>query len=253
MHAALTRLSADAPLLLIIEDVHWADQSTRDLLRFLFARQFTSPVAILATYRSDDLHRSHPLRAALAEWSRLAGVSRLQLGPLTDAESRQLIRALHGGPIPEAEQLRILARAEGNPFFIEELVAAATVGGALPTDLADLLLVRLEQIGDDGRLVVRAASVAGRRVSHELLARGAELDNTALDAAVRAAVEANILVALGDDGYGFRHALLAEAIYQDLLPGERVRLHAAYAAAIASHRFKARQPSFRATLARRTT
>ena len=162
-------------------------------------------------------------------------MSRVQLGPLTEPESRLLIRALHGGPIAEPERLRILDRAEGNPFFIEELVAAATVGGALPTELADLLLVRLEQIGDDGRLVVRAASVAGRRVSHELLARGAELDSTALDAAVRAAVEANILVPLGDDGYGFRHALLAEAVYQDLLPGERVRLHAAYAAALASH------------------
>jgi len=235
LHSALTQLSAHTPLLLIIEDVHWADQSTRDLLRFLFARQFSSPTAILATYRTDDLHRSHPLRAALAEWTRLPAVSRLQVGPLTEAESRQLIRALHSRPIPEPELLRILARAEGNPFFIEELVAAATVGGALPTDLADLLLVRLDQIGDDGRLVVRAASVAGRRVSHELLARGAGLDDAALDAAVRAAVEANILVPLGDDGYGFRHALLAEAVYQDLLPGERVRLHAAYAAALASH------------------
>ncbi len=235
LHGALSQLSVDTPLLLIIEDVHWADQSTRDLLHFLFARQFTSQTAILATYRSDDLHRGHPLRAALAEWTRLPAVSRLQLGPLTDAESRQLIRALHGRSIAEPELLRILARAEGNPFFIEELVAATTVGGALPTDLADLLLVRLEQIGDDGRLVVRAAAVAGRRVSHELLAFGAELDHAALDAAVRVAVEANILVALGDDGYGFRHALLAEAVYQDLLPGERVRLHAAYAAALAGH------------------
>jgi DNA-binding NarL/FixJ family response regulator len=235
LHGALTQLSAERPLLLIVEDVHWADQSTRDLLRFLFSRQFASRTAILASYRSDDLHRSHPLRAALAEWTRLSGVSRLQLGPLTDAESRLLIRALHSRPIAEPELVRILARAEGNPFFIEELVAAATVGGALPTDLADLLLVRLEQIGDDGRLVVRAAAVAGRRVTHELLARGAELSDPALDAAVRAAVEANILVLLGDDGYGFRHALLAEAVYQDLLPGERVRLHAAYAAALASH------------------
>ncbi|HTC68005.1 MAG TPA: AAA family ATPase [Acidothermaceae bacterium] len=235
LHGALTQLSAATPLLLIVEDVHWADQSTRDLLRFMFARQFTSRTAILATYRTDDLHRSHPLRAALAEWTRLPAVSRLQLAPLTDAESRQLVRALHGRAIPEPELQRILTRAEGNPFFLEELVAAATVGGALPTDLANLLLVRLEQIGDDGRLVVRAASVAGRSVSHELLARGAELDDATLDAAVRVAVEANILVPLGGDGYGFRHALLAEAVYQDLLPGERVRLHAAYAAALASH------------------
>ena len=106
----------------------------------------------------------------------------------------------------------------------------------MPTDLADLLLVRLEQIGDDGRLVVRAASVAGRRVSHSLLAYGTDLDEVALEAALRVAVEANILVALGADSYAFRHALLAEAIYQDLLPGERVRLHAKYAEALASHR-----------------
>lgn len=237
VHGALTQLSQDAPLLFIIEDVHWADQSTRDLMRVLFTRQFSAPIAVLATYRSDDLHRRHPLRAALAEWVRLPTVSRLQLGPLSDGEARQLIDQLHPESMPEREQRQILARAEGNPFFIEELVAATEVsGGALPADLADLLLVRLEQIGEDGRLVVRAASVAGRQVSHTLLAHGTDLDEAALDGALRAAVEANILVALGGDGYAFRHALLAEAIYQDLLPGERVRLHAKYAEALATHR-----------------
>ena len=139
--------------------------------------------------------------------------------------------------MPEADLQQILARAEGNPFFIEELVAATEVSsGALPGDLADLLLVRLEQIDDDGRLLVRAASVAGRRVSHDLLAYGTALDEAALETALRAAIEANILIAVGADGYAFRHALLAEAIYQDLLPGERVRLHAKYAEALAAHR-----------------
>jgi DNA-binding NarL/FixJ family response regulator/tetratricopeptide (TPR) repeat protein len=236
VHGAIVQLSTDAPLLVIVEDVHWADQSTRDLLRFLFARGFTSPVALLATYRSDDLHRRHPLRAALAEWMRLPSVSRLQLDPLTDGESRELIHALSDDTLSEPELQRILARAEGNPFFLEELVdASASSGGELPADLADLLLVRLDQIGDDARLAVRAAAVAGRRVSHRLLASGTALDDAALDAAVRAAVEANILVAVGTDGYAFRHALLAEAIYLDLLPGERVRLHATFAAALASH------------------
>jgi DNA-binding CsgD family transcriptional regulator/tetratricopeptide (TPR) repeat protein len=237
VHGALTQLSNEAPLLFIIEDVHWADQSTRDLMRVLFTRQFSSPIAILATYRSDDLHRRHPLRAALAEWVRLPTVSRLQLGKLSNAEARQLVRQLHPGSLPESDLQHILARAEGNPFFIEELVAATEVSdGALPADLADLLLVRLEQLGDDGRLVVRAASVAGRRVSHSLLAQGTDLDAAELEAALRAAVEGNILVALGADSYAFRHALLAEAIYQDLLPGERVRLHAKYAKALATHR-----------------
>jgi DNA-binding CsgD family transcriptional regulator/tetratricopeptide (TPR) repeat protein len=236
VHDALARLGRDSPLLLVVEDVHWADQSTRDLLHFLFSRRFDVPVCIVASYRSDDLHRRHPLRGALAEWARLPAVARLQLGPLPDGDARQLVQALHPGSLLDRDLGLIVARAEGNPFFIEELVAAVEVsGGELPANLADLLLVRLDQLNDDGRLVVRAASVAGRRVPHDLLARGARLDDAALDAAVRAAVEANVLVAVGGDGYAFRHALLAEAVYQDLLPGERVRLHASYAQALATH------------------
>ncbi|MGN6472119.1 MAG: helix-turn-helix transcriptional regulator [Mycobacteriales bacterium] len=235
VHDSITSLATDAPLLFVVEDVPWADQSTRDLLHWLFTRGLDAPATILATYRSDDLHRRHPLRANLAEWVRLPRVARLQLGPLSASEARSLIQTLQPDAIAERDLRMILARAEGNPFFLEELVAAATIGdGRLPTDLADLLLVRLEQLGDDGRLVVRAASVAGRQVSHQLLATGTELSDAALDAAVRAAVEANILVSADGEHYAFRHALLAEAIYQDLLPGERVRLHGAYAEALAS-------------------
>jgi DNA-binding CsgD family transcriptional regulator/tetratricopeptide (TPR) repeat protein len=233
----LTGLAADTPLLMIIEDLHWADQSTRDLLRWLFTRQSDAPVTILGTYRSDDLHRRHPLRATLAEWVRLPSVARIQLGPMSTAEGRALIDALGTGRLAERDRQHILARAEGNPFFIEELVAASAMsGGRLPTDLADLLLVRLERLDDDARLVVRAASVAGRQVSHALLAEGTALDGAALEAAVRAAVEANILVSVDGTNYTFRHALLAEAIYEDLLPGERVRLHAAYAEALNDQR-----------------
>ncbi|HWB67806.1 MAG TPA: AAA family ATPase [Mycobacteriales bacterium] len=230
---ALQRLAASAPLLLVLEDLHWSDQSTRDLLRFLFTRDIDEPVSILASYRSDDLHRGHPLRAALAEWVRLPAVTRMQLGPLPDGDARQLVSLLSAGAATDVR--RILARAEGNPFFIEELVAAAAAGGgALPADLADLLLVRLERLDDAARLTVRAAAVAGRRVSHDLLARGTQLDDVELEVALRAATEANVLVSPDGAGYAFRHALLAEAVYQDLLPGERVRLHAAFAAAIAS-------------------
>jgi DNA-binding CsgD family transcriptional regulator len=233
VHAGLSELGRIAPLLLIVEDVHWADQSTRELLTFLFTRQFDAPVAVVASYRSDDLHRRHPLRATLAEWGRLPAVTRLHLDPLGGADLRRLVQALHPEPLAEHEVQRILERADGNPFFVEELVAAAEAGdGWLPTELADLLLVRLDQLDDEGRLAVRAASVVGRRVPHDLLARGSDLSTAALDRALRAAVEANVLVAVGSDGYAFRHALLAEAVYQDLLPGERVRLHAAYAKAL---------------------
>jgi DNA-binding CsgD family transcriptional regulator/tetratricopeptide (TPR) repeat protein len=235
VHAALDRLAASAPLLVVVEDLHWADHSTREMLSFLFSRTFSEPVSIVASYRSDDLHRRHPLRGSIAEWFRLPGVTRLPLEPLDDADVRALVQTLHPTPMPELQLHAMVARAEGNAFFVEELVAAAEHSRcALPEDLADLLLVRLDALEDDSRLVVRAASVAGRRVSHTLLARVVDLGAGALERALRAAVERNVLVPVGSDGYAFRHALLAEAVYDDLLPGERVRLHSRYSQVLRS-------------------
>jgi DNA-binding CsgD family transcriptional regulator len=236
VHAAFEQLAESKPLLVIVEDVHWADQSTRDLLSFLFARQFSGPVAVVASYRSDDLHRRHPLRATAAQWSRTPGVHRVQLAPLPDRAVRKLVRAIHPGPMTERDMHAIVARAEGNAFFAEELVVATEVGGrSLPEDLATLLLVRLDQLDEASALVVRAAACAGRRVSHELLAHVVDLDPVTLEEALRGAVERNVLVPVGSASYAFRHALLAEAVYDDLLPGERVRIHGAYATALRSH------------------
>src|SRR5208283_192962 len=139
----------------------------------------------------------------------------MQLGPLDDHATTALIAALHPEPWVEAEIRHVIERAEGNPFFVEELLAAAESGGGrLPGDLADLMLVRLDKLDDDG-LAVRAVSVLGRRAPHDLLARGSGLSEGALERALRAAVEANVLVAEGSDAYAFRHALVAEAVYQD--------------------------------------
>ncbi|MEP6762246.1 MAG: AAA family ATPase, partial [Sporichthyaceae bacterium] len=233
VYATLEQLASAEPVIVLLEDLHWADQSTRELLSFLFARPFAQPVKLVATYRSDDLHRRHPLRTSMAEWSRLPGVSRLQLDPLNDVDVRSLVRALHPAPLPEVDIHAIVERAEGNAFFTEELVVATGRGGrALRDDLADLLLLRLDQLEEASRLTVRAAAVAGRRVSHELLSRVVDLGAQAFDAAIREAVDSNVMLPMGDDGYAFRHALLAEAVYDDLLPGERVRLHRAYTAAL---------------------
>jgi DNA-binding CsgD family transcriptional regulator len=236
VHAAFEQLADAKPLLVVIEDVHWADQSTRDLLSFLFARQFSGPVSVVASYRSDDLHRRHPLRATAAQWSRTPGVRRVQLAPLPDRAVRRLVRAIHPGPMTESAMHAIVSRAEGNAFFAEELVVASEVGGrALPEDLASLLLVRLDQLGDAAAHAVRAAACAGRRVSHERLAHVVDLDAATLEEALRGAVERNVLVPVGTGSYAFRHALLAEAVYDDLLPGERVRIHGAYASALRNH------------------
>ena len=247
VHAMLEVLGADRPLLLVVEDVHWADRSTRDLLSVLLARGFASPVSVIVSYRADDLHRRHPLRRALAEWGRMPAVHRMHLGPLHDADVRALVHAVRPGLVDQRAVEEIVRRADGNAFFAEELVVARELGqDALPTDLADLLLVRLDRLPDDARTVVRAAACVGRRAPHALLAEAVALPDGELDEALRAAVEAHILVPVPDDGYVFRHALLGEAVYDDLLPGERVRVHAACARALR----EGRVPGTAAELAR---
>jgi DNA-binding CsgD family transcriptional regulator/tetratricopeptide (TPR) repeat protein len=232
----LAELSADRGVLLVIEDLHWADQSTRVLLAFLLTRMRGERLAIVASYRADDLHRRHPLRPLLGELARLPVVERVELRPFTAGEMADYLRALHGRPLPERAVRRILDRSEGNAFFAEELLAAGLDRDAetLPTGLADVLLARLEQLPPIVQTVARAASVAGRRVGYELLQHVVLLSDAETEEALREAVTRHVLVPEGRDTYVFRHALLQEAVYADLLPGERVRLHAAYAAALAA-------------------
>jgi DNA-binding NarL/FixJ family response regulator len=231
---ALTALSTTAPLVLIVEDMHWADDSTRDLIGFLLTRMTSQRIALLVSYRSDDLHRRHPLRRPIAEWSRNPRVHRVNLLPLNADDSRTLLTALLTQPLPETEVRRILDRAGGNAFFTEELVAAASLGDpcVVPPELADLLLVRLDPLSDDARQVARVIAVAGRRVPHTLLTAVAGLPDRELDPALRELIDAHVIEHPGNASYYFRHALLSEAVYDDLLPGERVRQHAAYAKAL---------------------
>jgi len=235
VHALLEELAERTPLLVVVEDAHWADQASRELISFLFSRRFEAPVSLVVSYRSDDVHRRHPLRSAIAEWSRLTTVRRIHLAPLSEGSVRTLIQNLHPLPLRERDVHAIVTRAEGNAFFAEELVIATQMGGqTLPNDLADLLLVGLDRLDEPSRTVVRAAAVAGRRVTHQLLSRVVTGPAPDLDLALRQAVESHVLVPSHGDSYAFRHALLAEAVYDDLLPGERVRLHAAYVAALRS-------------------
>ncbi|PWW21517.1 putative ATPase [Geodermatophilus normandii] len=232
--AALAELAADTPLLVVLEDLHWADRSSRDLLRYLLARLSDEPVAVVASYRSDDLHRRHPLRPLLAELVRLPGVERLDLAPLSDAEVEQLVRGLAAG-VADRTVDDVVARAEGNAFYAEELLAAGLAGETLPLGLTDVLLARVEQLTAAAQQVLRVAAVAGRRVRHELVAAVVRptVDGD-LDTALAEAVHSHLLVVDPDGAYRFRHALVREAVLADLLPGERVRLHAAVAAHLAA-------------------
>ena len=233
---ALLSLAEQSVVVLVLEDVHWADSSTRDLIGFLLARTFGENVRVIVTYRSDDLHRRHPLRPVVLEWARLPGVTRVNVGPLADDSMRALVRQRHAAPLSDDAVERILRRAGGNPFFAEQLIAEFDDSDHLPADLAELLLVRLERLSADAAAVVKVASVGGRRVSHEMLREITGLPADQLDAALRAAVDAHVLIRSDADVFAFRHALLAEAVYDDLLPGERTRLHAAFVSALAEER-----------------
>ncbi|WP_328558839.1 helix-turn-helix transcriptional regulator [Streptomyces coelicoflavus] len=241
--ALLTDLSDVAPLLLVLEDLHWADQSSRDLLRFLLGRGVLQRpaggapghrLALFASYRADDLHRRHPLRPLLAELVRLPGVERLELRPLPDADVARLVRSLRERRLPDTTVRRIVERAEGNAFYAEELVAATdSPAGGVPSGLADVLLIRFEQLSETAQQVLRTAAVAGRRVGHGLLRDAVGLPEEELESALREAVERQLLVSADGDTYSFRHALAREAVYADLLPGERARLHGAFARLLA--------------------
>ncbi len=233
MLSALDSLTAESPALLVLEDLHWADRSSRDLLVFLLSRLTAQRLVVLATYRTDDLHRRHPLRPVLSELVRLPAVERLELAPLDARDTLDLVRRLADGSLSEPLVRRAAERSEGNAFFAEELVSASSDG--LPHGLAEVLMARIEGLPPATQQVLRLAAVAGRRVEHGLLAAVSELTDDELEQALRDAVTHHVLVADTGcgDAYVFRHALLREAIYTELLPGERSRLHARYAKLLA--------------------
>ena len=233
--SVLHRLAARGPVLLVVEDLHWADQSTRDLLGFL-VRNLRAGVALVLTYRADELHRRHPLRPFLGELDRSGRAERLELGRLSRRELSELLTEILGEPAPAALVREILTRSQGNPFFAEELLAARTAGsGELPEALRDLLLARVETLPEATQRILQVAAVAGRGVNHHLLAEVAAQPPERLVELLREAVAHHLLVVDADNGgYAFRHALVQEAVYDDLLPVQRPPLHAAYARVLAT-------------------
>jgi DNA-binding CsgD family transcriptional regulator/tetratricopeptide (TPR) repeat protein len=229
----LARLSRQTPIAMVVEDLHWADQSTRDLLAFLVRNLHRERVLVVATYRSDE-PRTVRLGPWLAELDRGGPVQRLELPRLDRAQTvTQLIGIL--GAAPPADLVdAVFARSEGNPFFTEELLSTVQAGsGALPPTLRDLLQGRIEALPNRAQQVLGVVAVAGRPVPHRLLASVAGLDDKDLIEALRVVVDHQLLVTRpGEDGYQFRHALLGEVVHADLLPGERARLHANYARAL---------------------
>jgi DNA-binding CsgD family transcriptional regulator/tetratricopeptide (TPR) repeat protein len=236
--AVVGRLAAAMSLVLVFEDVQWADPATLDLIGLLVARTGESRLLVF-TVRSDELHRGHPFRRMAARWEQQRLVERFELERLAAVDVAAQVEAILGER-PEPELLEVVfERSEGIPLLVEELLGAVREGGIdrdyLPPSLRDVLLARAERLSDDARHVLRVASAAARFVSERLLMAVAGLPEDRFYAAVRETVELQLLVVdPAGRGYAFRHALARAAIHEDLLPGERGRLHKLYAQALES-------------------
>ncbi|MEO3787128.1 AAA family ATPase [Actinocorallia sp. B10E7] len=229
----LDRLAGQGPVVLVVEDAHWADRSSRDLLAFLVRNLgAVAELMIVVTYRSDELHRGHPLRPLLAELDRLERVARHEVGRLARHEVGELMTRLRGTEPGGGRVEEFFTRSEGNPLFVEALMDAdGSIACEIPESLRDLLLAGVERLPEETRELLRVASAGGARIEHRLLAAVSGLDERGLTRDLRPAVAGNILVVEGE-GYRFRHALIREAIHDDLLPGEHTRLHTRYAEAL---------------------
>jgi hypothetical protein len=232
MLALLERLARQQPVVLVIEDAHWADESSLELLSFLIASQpAMERVLIIVTYRSDELHRGHPLCSLISSLARLGWVQRQDLPGLSQDESAELVARLAGGtPAPSLAE-KVWRRAEGNPLLAEQLVCCDRQPARACLVTGDLMLSAVRQLPAQTQEVLRAASAGGQRTGLGLLAAVTGMDVGALDAALRPAVARGVITA-GLGSCTFRHALISEAVHQDLLPGEHTDLHHRFAAAL---------------------
>ncbi|WP_281424100.1 ATP-binding protein [Nonomuraea rhizosphaerae] len=231
----LERLADSRPTILLIEDIHWADRSSRDLIAFLSRNLGAAQVLIVMTYRSDDLHRQHPLRPVLAELGRVSGVLRLDLPRLSrDEVALQMAGILGSAPeYPKVE--KVFERSEGIPLFVEALLDCG-IDCTFPESMQDLILGSVERLPEETQRVLRIAAAGGIRVGHALLAAVSGLSDLELEAALRPAIAGNVLQIADNRAYVFRHSLIREAVHDELLPGEHQRLHSGYAEEISRDR-----------------
>jgi DNA-binding CsgD family transcriptional regulator/tetratricopeptide (TPR) repeat protein len=227
-------LASRAPVLLVVDDVQWADQGTLDLLTFLARNLAGVPILELLAFRDDRLALDDPLWGFLVGQGSGTVRDRLTLGRLDQRHvAAQIAGIVETEPDPRLVEA-VFERSDGNPFFVEELLAASEGHRSpVPPTVRELLLSRILHLPAAIRQVLRLAAVAGRTVSQDTLARVANMKDLELSDALRAAIDAQVLEPVEDeDGFTFRHTLLREALYDDLLPSERRRMHRAYASVL---------------------
>src|SRR5580704_3885900 len=224
-------LSEERPVVLVLEDLHWGDRSTRTFVDFLARSLRGERVVLLLSYRTDELHRRHPFRTLLSELDRLERARRIALEPFDREELAEVLADILGEAPSEKLVQRLFERSEGNPLYSEELLAAGLDGrGAAPQSLRDAFMLRIERLSPDAQSAARVIA-AGRALDEPMIAEVSGIEPDALHVALREAVSEQVLVACEPTRLSFRHALLREALYDDLLPGERSELHLALARA----------------------
>lgn len=235
--AVIGRLASEGPLVLVFEDVQWADQATLDLLALLVGGSVTRPMLLVLTVRSDELHRAHPFRRMAARWEQQRALERLELDRLGAVDVAAQMEAILGERPDRGLVDLVYERSEGIPLFVEELLGAVRDGSIdkdyLPPSLRDVVLARADLLSESAQHLLRVVSAAARWVPDWLLIIVAELPEGELHAGLREAVDQQLLVVdRSGPGYALRHALARTAIHEDLLPHERAGLHRAYAEAI---------------------
>ncbi|BDV31922.1 helix-turn-helix transcriptional regulator [Microbacterium terricola] len=229
----LENVAAARPVVLVIEDLHWVDPQSLGLLRFLIRVVEDARLLVVLTFRSDELGRGSALRALLPELDRNRRVARIELARLDRRQVREMATVILDGAPDEDELAQVFLRTEGVPFFVEELVSCSGVRGMddFPDTLRDILLARYDQLAESTQRMLRLIAAGGVRVEHELLVAVCDESPERIDLAASEAIAASVLVVDGT-AYAFRHALVREAVHDQLLPGERVRFHTRYAQAL---------------------
>ncbi|MEP7045963.1 MAG: AAA family ATPase, partial [Ilumatobacteraceae bacterium] len=216
-----------------VEDLQWADAATWDLFELVARNLLDEHIVWIGTYRENEPNVDVALRRRFAEFGRLPGVRRIHLGGLGRSDVSEQIATLVGEQASSTLVDGILTRGQGNPLFTEELVAAHLAGEDLPALLSSLFSADLTALPPATRSLLGIMATVGRNTGHEHLSSVADLDEQAVEAAMRPAIDARVVVVdPATDAFGFRHALIGEVVYAELLPSERKRLHRRVATAL---------------------
>ena len=231
VYAAITRFSRLLPVVLIVEDVHWADRTTRDLVGVLALTLSEEPVLLVVTCRSEALNRRHPALQMAAELQHAHGAVRLDLEPFDVSTTADFVASTSSRRFEPEEIADLQRRSGGNAFYLRELLAASEHDTVVPTTLRDLILSQSIDLDDDTLSLLRTASIAGSTVDADLLSRVTGLGEKQLSSALRNLVSAGLLVERADR-LEFRHDLTREVFAEELLAHERAALHSEIAEAL---------------------